>query len=82
VSTLRTYSISLAISALCIGANAQSPFTATAGTEFWAGFMQNAYGSQTLTLTISAQNPATGTVSIPLTGWSTNFNGPSTSGAR
>ncbi|MFN8351677.1 MAG: gliding motility-associated C-terminal domain-containing protein [Flavobacteriales bacterium] len=74
MSTLRTYSISLAISALCIGANAQSPFTATAGTEFWAGFMQNAYGSQTLTLTISAQNPATGTVSIPLTGWSTNFN--------
>jgi len=74
VHTLRPYLIALILSALASPTKAQSAVTATAGTEFWVGFMQNAYGSQALTLTIAAQGAASGTVSMPLTGWSAPFS--------
>lgn len=38
------------------------------------GFMQNAYGAQNLQLQIAAQAATSGTVSMPLTGWSMPFS--------
>lgn len=55
------------------GALAQTQPLASSGKEFWVGFMQNAYGAQSLRLNIAAPSGATGTVSMPLTGWSTPF---------
>lgn len=46
----------------------------TRGTEFWLGFMQNASGTQRLTLHIAGEEAASGTVSVPRAGWSTSFN--------
>lgn len=46
----------------------------TRGTRFWTGFMQNGFGAQTLKVQIIARNATTGTVSIPLTGWSASFS--------
>ena len=61
---------------------AQSSPLASSGKEFWLGFMQNAYGAQSLRLNIAAPSGASGTVSMPLLGWSTTFtiaaNGQST----
>ena len=45
----------------------------TRGKEFWLGFQQNAYGAQTLTVRIAATAATSGTVSMPLTGWSQPF---------
>lgn len=45
----------------------------TRGTRFWTGFMQNGFGAQTLKIQVIARNATSGTVSIPLTGWSTTF---------
>ncbi len=59
----------------CItGALAQTQPLASSGKEFWVGFMQNAYGAQSLRLSIAAPAGATGTISMPLTGWSTPFS--------
>ncbi|MBK8340691.1 MAG: hypothetical protein IPK99_12175 [Flavobacteriales bacterium] len=53
---------------------AQSPGPLmTMGTDFWVGFMQNAYGAQELRLYITSPTATSGTVSIPLTGWSQSF---------
>ena len=61
---------------------AQTSPLASSGKEFWVGFMQNAYGAQSLRLSIAAPSGASGTVSMPLMGWSTTFtiaaNGQST----
>lgn len=47
---------------------------ATVGTDFWLGFMHNTGSSgEELRLFISSQSAATGTVEIPLMGWSTSF---------
>ncbi|MBL7954080.1 MAG: gliding motility-associated C-terminal domain-containing protein [Flavobacteriales bacterium] len=46
----------------------------TRGTRFWTGFMQNGFGAQTLRLQVLTRNATTGTVSVPLTGWSTSFS--------
>lgn len=55
-------------------ATAQQPLELpTRGTEFWLGFMQNAYGAQSLTVQIAARAATSGTVSMPLAGWSTPF---------
>lgn len=67
----------------CVQAGmAQTGPLATRGTEFWVGFMQNAYAAQTLKLQIAAQANVTGTVSMPLLGWneafSVNANGTAT----
>lgn len=48
----------------------------TRGTRFWTGFMQNGFGAQSLKLHILARNATTGTVTIPLSGWSTSFSVP------
>lgn len=53
---------------------AQTQPLATRGKEFWLGFMQNAYGAQSLKLNIAAINATSGTVSMPGTGWSTAFS--------
>lgn len=56
------------------GAHAQqATVLPTRGTRFWTGFMQNGFGAQSLKLHITAENMTSGTVSIPLTGWSTPF---------
>lgn len=46
----------------------------TRGREFWLGFMQNASGTQQLSVKIAAGQATTGTVSVPLAGWSTPFS--------
>jgi gliding motility-associated-like protein len=46
----------------------------TRGKRFWTGFMQNGFGAQTLKVHIMGSMASTGTVSIPLNGWSTNFS--------
>ena len=44
------------------------------GKEFWFGFMENYMTIDTLEVYICAELAATGTVSMPALGWSTNFN--------
>ena len=56
--------------------NAQTTPLPTLGKEFWCGFLQNAYGAQELRLNIASQSATTGTVSMPLTGWSQSINVP------
>lgn len=46
----------------------------TRGREFWLGFMQNASGTQQLSVKIAAEQATTGTVSVPLAGWSAPFS--------
>lgn len=53
---------------------AQTTDLPTRGKEFWLGFQQNAYGAQALTVRISSATGTSGTVSMPLTGWSTPFS--------
>jgi gliding motility-associated-like protein len=46
----------------------------TRGKRFWAGYMRNGVGAQSLRVHIAGAGTATsGTVSIPLTGWSETF---------
>ena len=58
------------------GASAQSAPLDTRGREFWLGFMQNASGTQQLSVKIASATATTGTVSVPLAGWSTTFAVP------
>jgi hypothetical protein len=44
------------------------------GKEFWMGFCKNYGGSGTLTIYISSKKATTGTVSIPMGGFSQNFS--------
>lgn len=46
----------------------------TRGKRFWTGFMQNGFGAQSLRVHVVGTNATSGTVSIPLTGWSTTFS--------
>lgn len=55
---------------------AQTPALDTKGREFWMGFMQNASGTQQLSVKIAADQATTGTVSVPLAGWSSPFSVP------
>ncbi len=48
----------------------------TRGREFWLGFMQNASGTQQISVRIAAEQATTGTVEVPLAGWSTAFSVP------
>ncbi|MFN3876640.1 MAG: IgGFc-binding protein, partial [Flavobacteriales bacterium] len=48
----------------------------TRGTEFHLGFMQNAYGAQELRIYISSPTANSGTVEMPLIGWSQSFTVP------
>ncbi|MEO8589637.1 MAG: T9SS type B sorting domain-containing protein [Flavobacteriales bacterium] len=54
---------------------AQSPTELpTRGVRFWAGFMQNGFGAQALRVHVLSTVATSGTVTIPLTGWSAPFN--------
>lgn len=60
---------------LSLAAQAQSgSVLPTRGKRFWTGFMQNGFGAQTLKVHIMGSMASTGTVSIPQSGWSTNFS--------
>jgi hypothetical protein len=52
---------------------AQAVELPTRGREFWVGYMQNAYGAQGLNVQIASPTATSGTVSMPLTGWSQPF---------
>lgn len=58
------------------GASAQQAQLDTRGREFWLGFMQNASGTQQLSVKIASATATSGTVSVPLAGWSTTFAVP------
>ena len=60
---------------MVINAQAQGSYS-TVGTDFWLGFMNNhglIKNNPKLNLLISGETATTGTVSIPLQGWSTAF---------
>lgn len=65
--------LSLLLLSITAWATAQPVELDTRGTEFWLGFMQNASGANQLSVNISAEQATTGTVSVPLAGWSTGF---------
>lgn len=46
----------------------------TRGTRFWAGFMQNGFGAQSLRVHILSTTATSGTVSLPMAAWSAPFN--------
>jgi len=50
------------------------PVLPTRGTRFWTGFMQNGFGAQSLKVHILSTSATSGTVTIPLTGWSASFS--------
>jgi gliding motility-associated-like protein len=52
---------------------AQGTALPTRGKRFWTGFMQNGFGAQTLRVHIVSSSATSGTVSIPLAGWSAPF---------
>ncbi len=45
----------------------------TRGKRFWTGYLQNGFGAQSLQVHIMGTTATSGTVSMPHTGWSTNF---------
>ncbi|HQW05831.1 MAG: gliding motility-associated C-terminal domain-containing protein [Flavobacteriales bacterium] len=51
----------------------ESTVIATRGKRFWTGFMQNGFGAQSLKVHILSRSATSGTVSLPLNGWTTNF---------
>lgn len=60
---------------LAVTGHAQGPEQLpTRGTRFWTGFMQNGFGAQSLKVHIMPRVATSGTVSIPLTGWSYPFS--------
>ncbi|MBK9175171.1 MAG: hypothetical protein IPM46_02305 [Flavobacteriales bacterium] len=46
----------------------------TRGKRFWAAYMQNGFGAQNLRVHVVSNLATSGTVSIPLLGWSAPFN--------
>ncbi len=58
---------------LVYGNNNAQNFT-TRGKNFWLGFMENFYTTGDLYVYITSEVSTTGTISIPLQGWSQNFN--------
>jgi len=56
-----------------VGATAQQGVVPSMGTEFWLGFLQNYTGAQRLDIFISGQVNTSGTVTMPLVGWSQPF---------
>tara|TARA_B100000809_G_scaffold136156_1_gene133714 strand:+ start:2461 stop:8448 length:5988 start_codon:yes stop_codon:yes gene_type:complete len=69
--------LALICSILLLNQNVKSQGTIpTVGKDFWLGFMNNADGqipNTELQLFISGKNATSGTVSLPLQGWSTTF---------
>lgn len=76
-----TLTLSLFIVLLCFRQAEGQGFT-TKGTDFWLGFMENYLGDDTthsdrMKVYITTDFlPASGTISVPLGGWSQNFNVP------
>src|SRR5690606_32893692 len=67
------FSLLLAALLACpIGVAAQTDLP-TRGTRFWTGFMQNGFMAGALKVHVMGASGTTGTVSIPLSGWSTGF---------
>lgn len=54
-------------------AQGQSATLSDRGKDFWVGFMLNSSGGQELRLKIASLGGTTGTVTMPLTGWSMPF---------
>ena len=70
--TLRIFFF-LCLSLFAFRGQAQVEVT-TVGTDFWFSFMNNfEAGSATLTVFISSEDISTGTIEMPLQGWSQNF---------
>lgn len=76
--TLSAFSVKTLL--LVLVAMAQLPMAAqdatylpTRGKRFWAGFMQNGFGAQSLKIHVLSTTATSGTVTIPLTGWSQGF---------
>lgn len=67
--------LALALSATAMGATIAQNATElpTRGTRFWAGYLQNGFGAQSLKVHILSTTATSGMVSLPLGGWSTNF---------
>lgn len=60
---------------ICVAAPLRGQTLATVGDDFWLGFMNNTGSSnEELRLFITSQVATSGTVEIPLQGWSTNFS--------
>lgn len=57
---------------LAFSTNAFAQNFTTMGDNFWFGFMQN-YGTPTLHVFISSEVNTSGTISIPMQGWTQNF---------
>lgn len=75
-STLQPAKTAALILLLCTAhpvALAQSPSLPTMGREFWLSYMRNAYNAQNLRVTITSNTATSGTVTIPLQGWSAPF---------
>ncbi|MEZ4737999.1 MAG: gliding motility-associated C-terminal domain-containing protein [Flavobacteriales bacterium] len=51
-----------------------STIVPTRGKRFWTGYMQNGFGAQSLKLHVISSSPTSGTVSMPLNGWTVNFS--------
>jgi gliding motility-associated-like protein len=58
---------------LAAAVHAQDGLWDSRGREFWMGFQKNASGSAQLSLRIAATVNTTGTVEVPLAGWSSAF---------
>ncbi|HRH36811.1 MAG TPA: hypothetical protein PK760_00610, partial [Flavobacteriales bacterium] len=64
----------LLLSILSSSLNAQSVQLPTRGKRFWAAFMQNGFGAASLKVHVASTQATSGSVSMPLTGWSVPFN--------
>ncbi|MCB9167230.1 MAG: T9SS type B sorting domain-containing protein [Flavobacteriales bacterium] len=53
--------------------HAQGSALPTSGTDFWFGFMQNAYGAQELRVYVTSDVTTSGTVAVPLAGYAQPF---------
>lgn len=67
--------IGMALSTMLAGPLvAQNSDLPSRGTDFWFGYMQNAYGAQELRVYVTSDVSTTGTIAVPLAGFSQNFN--------
>ncbi|MCB0769487.1 MAG: gliding motility-associated C-terminal domain-containing protein [Flavobacteriales bacterium] len=76
---LSTYSFQWALT-LCLALSVgdvlaqNATLVPTRGKRFWTGFMQNGFGAQSLKLQVISSAPTSGTVSMPLNGWTVDFS--------
>lgn len=71
---LRSFILCCATFVLCtFYVQAQGDHLDTRGRDFWLGFMKNSSGGAQLSLKIASSSATSGTVSVPLAGWSASF---------